>query len=220
MRTFDDETFLAYIDISGFKKLIKYGNASEALDSFYQHGYDVVHKYHKLNGIFASDSGIIFIDDSPTNSKNNLNSLLIAIKEINKLVLDDGFILTTSVAYGHFKFEKKIEFERFRKNKFFGNAFVQAFLDNDDAKIKIRPGECRILKETIPDSMLDHLRNRNFEENIFKFLEYRNGYYYSYWMVNDISKIKDIKSSYEFAYESRYDLIKKVLNNTPFAFCV
>ena len=57
---FSGETFVAFMDISGFKELMKQGKAINALDVFYEAGFDVLENSSHIEGIFVSDCGIVF----------------------------------------------------------------------------------------------------------------------------------------------------------------
>ena len=117
---FNGRTFVAFIDISGFKQLMKdEKRAWKALDSFYNYGYEVIRRSRQQNniyveGIFVSDSGILFVRNYD-NKITCLKAILRVVKELNKKMLDDDFMLTTSIAYGHFKYQERIEFEGIEK---------------------------------------------------------------------------------------------------------
>jgi hypothetical protein len=64
---FEGNTFIAFLDISGFKELMKDGKkAWKAIDRLYQYGYDLISENNKQNdfrveGLFVSDSGVLFV---------------------------------------------------------------------------------------------------------------------------------------------------------------
>ncbi len=214
---FKGETFLAFIDFAGFKKLVKNDKnaASQKLDTFYQIIYHILDKdgNNDINGLLVSDCGILFVKEENEEKEKQLSKLLKVVKEINQKMLLNDSLLTTSIAHGDFKYKEKIEFEGIGKNLIHGNAYLEAFLDSESDKAKLRPGECRILMNTLPRNLKDYLNNDNLE-NIFKFLRTHNRkYYYFYWMLEDPSEIDKIKKEYNKAYESRYTAIKQVLNN-------
>ncbi len=112
INNFDGNTFVAYLDISGFKVLMKEDTekAWRALDRFYQHGYDVLNENRQVEGLFISDCGVLFVRDCQ-NEVASISSLLSAIREINERLLNrrervNNFMLTTSIAYGHFDIKK------------------------------------------------------------------------------------------------------------------
>lgn len=210
---FNGDTFVAFLDISGFRKLVKKPRkASNALSIFFNSGYHFIKKHEELNGLFASDSGVIFVNEEGLdNDKKSLDVLLGVVKEINKDVLDQGFILTTSIAYGYFEYTEKLEFKRIKKTHFLGNAYIDAFLDNESNENKINPGNCRILRKNLPENIKEYLDDKNNLDGIYKYLKRSNNHYYFYWMVKDHPDINDFIKRYTDAYEMRYELIKKVL---------
>lgn len=98
---FNNETFVAFTDISGFKELMKNEeNAVRALNHLNKTGYSVLQDTPTINGIIISDSGILF---SRNNGSEGLLQLLSAIQLINRKMLRFNLMLTTSIAYGSFR---------------------------------------------------------------------------------------------------------------------
>jgi len=70
IESYHGKTFVSFIDISGFKAMIKNREkARDALSTFFQTGYSVlkerqdVELHKKIDGLFVSDCGVLF---SPT----------------------------------------------------------------------------------------------------------------------------------------------------------
>lgn len=202
LNNFSGQTFVAFIDICGFKAMMSEENkASRALDKFYQIGYDELQACHDINGIFISDCGILYvIKDTPKEEK--LEILLRIVKSINLKMLDANYMLTTNIAYGDFFYQERRGFNGISKNLMMGNAYVKAFLDSQ-AKPKIDVGECRILKEDIEEDI---------EEDFFNnpHLCPRGKYFYYYWNVEDPEKIDLFKKDYK---DSRYIGALQILKN-------
>ena len=207
INNFNGKTFVAFIDISGFKELMKNGNkAWDALDKLYKYGYKVIKENNQHNnilieGLFISDSGIFFVRNFQ-NKIESLKTLLNAVKEINKRMLDHDLMLTTSIAYGHFKYEERIEFEGIEKNPIYGNAYVAAFLDNENGKPKIQQGQCSIIKESVQGIQL-----LNPDDRILRMIRKRNNdnkHYYFYWMIEDPSEIDEFEEEYSNLYKLKY----------------
>ena len=189
LNNFSGQTFVAFIDICGFKAMMSEENkASRALDKFYQIGYDELQACRDINGIFISDCGILYVTRD-TSKEEKLEILLRIVKSINLKMLEADYMLTTNIAYGNFFYQKRIEFNRISKNLMMGNAYVKAFLDSQ-AKPKIDVGECRILKEDIEEDFFNNLH-----------LCPRGKYFYYYWNVEDPEKIDLFKKDYK---DSRY----------------
>ena len=197
LNKFSGQTFVAFIDICGFKAMMSENKAFDALNKFYQIGYDELQACGDINGIFISDCGILYVTRD-TSKKEKLEILLRIIRLINLKMLEANYMLTTNIAYGDFSYQERIEFNGISKNLMMGNAYVKAFLDSQ-AKPKIDVGECRILKD-------------NIEEDFFKnpHLCPRGKYYYYYWNVEDPEKIDLFRKDYK---DSRYIGALQILKN-------
>ena len=198
LNNFSGQTFVAFIDICGFKAMMSEENkASRSLDKFYQIGYDELQVCCDINGIFISDCGILYVTRD-TSKKEKLEILLRIIRLINLKMLEANYMLTTNIAYGDFSYQERIEFNGISKNLMMGNAYVKAFLDSQ-AKPKIDVGECRILKD-------------NIEEDFFKKPQFcpRGQSYYYYWNVEDPEKIDLFRKDYK---DSRYIGALQILKN-------
>jgi len=213
-RNFNNDTFVAFLDISGFKHLMKDEiKAWKAIDRLYQYGYDVIQESNgQVEGLFVSDSGILFLRDCQ-NKVKGLKNLLKVIKDMNEQMLKNDFMLTTSIAYGHFRYEKRIEFEGIEKNPIYCNAYISAFLDNENGTPKIQPGQCRIVKENLPENIVENLNGQQNDE-IFRMIRKRDGdkkHYYYYWMRDDSDEINSFEQEYKDAFNLKYAGILKAL---------
>src|SRR5699024_10815328 len=107
--------------------------ALKALDKFYSSSYQILNNqnqnFNKIESLLVSDSGVFFVRPNGCNDIELLNSLLLAIKELNRILINQNIMLTTSIAYGKFTYREKIEFLGIEKNQIYGNAYVKAFLD-------------------------------------------------------------------------------------------
>jgi hypothetical protein len=216
-------TFVAFIDISGFKKLMKNDKkrAWKYLDLFYNEGYTSLMQQENTNlrveGIFISDCGILFVRNESEERDNikGLKMLLSIINNINKNLLRMDILLTTSIAYGEFEYRNKVELQGMIKNPLGGNAYLNAFEDTE-AKPKINPGECRIVAKDLPEELLNLIKNRHglSDDDPLSFLKRRNNgktHYYYYWMAGENGQIKRIDKAYLLAEESKYVAIRKLL---------
>lgn len=217
INNFEGNTFVAFVDISGFKELIRQEKrAWEALDRFYQLGYDILKKPSSpdntlsVEGIFVSDCGVLFIRGDNSNAERLL-TLLKAIQEINKGMLEKGFMLTTSIAYGPFKYQQRIEFPGIEKNAVYGSAYLGAYLDNAAEKPTIQPGQCRIVIDNLPQEVLVQLDNNGPQGILKKVRKESNKHYYFYWNITGSEEIADFKQRYNDSYNLKYEGMLKAL---------
>lgn len=193
---FCGETFVAFMDISGFKEMMKGDGkkAAHALDKLYQAGYNALHNNQDINGFFVSDCGIVFVRNTVLSKNDQLKKLLSVLRTINRELLQDNIMLTTSIAFGLFKYHQRLEFEGIEKNPIYGYAYVAAFLDNEVGKPKIQPGQCRIVNKNVDDVQWRQI----------DLIEETNSHYFYYWMVNHYDEITDFKKSFSDAYQLKY----------------
>jgi len=219
INNYDGDTFVAFLDISGFKELMRNEKeAWKALDILYQSGYEFLRNQNnacRVEGIFISDSGVLFVRGNNRILSNSecLKLLLDKIKKINKKMIENDFMLTTSIAYGKFRYQERIEFEGIEKNPIYGNAYASAFLDNENGKPKVQPGQCRIVKKNLPGE-INNVVEHNHTDEILRMINERNGdnkHYYYYWMVNTPEGISKFEKQYRDAYILKYGGMLKAL---------
>lgn len=208
MKQFNSNTFVCFLDISGFKKVLKSDihKASIMLDTFYSAGYQTLKSHPTLNGIFVSDCGIIFpYKGTPT---DRFIEILKAVKNINKKMLEYNFLTTASIAYGHLEYKKKFVFDRIQKNAIMGNGYLNAFIDNEDSTNKILPGQVRVTKK-IEESYLQKniFQKIDFSKSFLNSLEENCSHYYFHWFLNQQLSNNKIKANNAFT--------KFTTNNNP-----
>lgn len=228
---FNGVTFVSFVDISGFKELMK--NRSEAescLDWFYTESYKCINAINnnersesRLEGLLISDCGIFIVRTrNLTGNQNNeghLKLILLLIRDINKKMLERNVMLTSSIAYGEFKFHNRYEGLHTIKAPIYGKAYVKAFLDNENGKPKIQPGQCRILKDNLPDRIKDKLDYTNRLDEILRLVKKRvndDRHFYFYWMVDDSDEIDEFEKNYTDAYSLKYAGILKALKRDKY----
>lgn len=211
---FDGNTFVAFLDISGFKNLMRKNKALEAINLFYSSGYGSIRRsLSTVAGIFVSDSGILFSSRDYRDIKS-LEILLKVIKEINLKMLKKDIMITTSIAFGPFRYEERRVFDGIVKAPIYGNGYLNAFLDHDYGKPKIQPGQVRIIKKNLPEDVVTLFDNINNQSNIFNFVKKKSGdnqHYFYYWNLDDPSKIKTFEKEYSDTYNLKFGGMLRVL---------
>ena len=209
VQNYNGQTFVAFLDISGFKELMKDDKkALEALRRLYQAGYDALQAAEGVEGFFVSDSGILFVRTGTVHER--LKKILDVIKTINARMLTRDYMLTTSIAYGNFDYHDKLEFNGIEKNPIYGYAYVQAFLDNETGNPRIQPGQCRLVKNGLPDDL-------NLDHPDFSLLKQKgndNSHVYFYWNVENQNQIADFEKQYNDSYKLKYTGMLSALKTT------
>jgi hypothetical protein len=203
INNFHGETFVAFLDISGFKVLMKKGKARDVLDVFYQTGYDVLSNHSgEVDGIFVSDCGIVLVANQNRDKVEKFTKILEVIKSINLQMLQHDFMLKTSIAFGEFSYNNRIEFNGLSKNMLYGNAYLTAYLNND----KVETSLCKII---VDDSFPINISHENFPLIKRK----RNNYYY-YWNLENENNIDDFEMQYQDSkYIGMLNILKSFRNN-------
>jgi len=225
LRRINQETFVAFLDISGFKKYMIDGNAPEVLREYYQISFDEIERLnenrvenYRLGGLFISDSGIIFVrfggEWIPA-----LEILLDVIKSINIKMIERNHLTTCSIAFGWFQYENRISNQDVRKNPIYGQGYVNAFYDNEYG-LKMRPGDCRILTKGFPLFPRDQDDGRSpiappDEDNVIRRVGLSKSvdgdYYHYYWMLDSIDDIETYLSEYRRIEQEKYENIKQLI---------
>jgi hypothetical protein len=199
LRPFQGQTFVAFIDISGFKKMmVDEERAVEALNKFYSYGYWCLERVEDVQGFFVSDCGILFstkIDDYP----QGLKSLLSVIKELNIRMCEDDLMLTSSIAFGHFSYDVRQEFVGITKMPIYGNGYVAAFADNEIGRPKLQPGQCRLVLKDLPFEKEILMNNDDREFMFFAPKTNDPKHFYYYWMVNNPQQIRNFEKDFDDA---------------------
>jgi hypothetical protein len=227
IESYHGQTFVSFIDISGFKAMMKNREkARDALSTFFQTGYSVlkerqdVELHKKIDGLFVSDCGVLFSryngenQDSNIQMEESLSSMLSTIEKISKSLLKNELMLTASIAYGQFDFDERVEFRGIDKNMMFGYAYLNAYLDNEVGKPKLNPGQCRILTENLDKPFLQSIINS--ENSPFNKVEKNASgkkHLYYYWMLDNPQNISDFKEKYKDTYNLKYRGMLEVLKD-------
>ncbi|MDD2904961.1 MAG: hypothetical protein WBK95_10390 [Sulfurimonas sp.] len=203
---FSGKTFVAFVDISGFKNMMQKKQAGDALMEFYSIGYRTLGEHPDISGVFISDCGILYHNGVAGDINTKLQSILDAIKKINEKMLEKNYLLTTSIAYGEFEYRNKIELENMTKNSFQGYAYLDAYLDSEDKGIhKLKAGECRVL---ISDDLgTINLGNPNIKKT--------SKHFYYYWMLQENQTIAGYEQNVK-SIENKYTKKSKKINDEKF----
>ena len=209
------DTFVAFIDISGFKELMRINQAEQALNVFYNAGYSTMENIPTLSGFFISDCGIIYNHRSDHANLTKLKDILKAIKQINLEMINNNYMTFSSVAYGEFNYRKRYESENITKNLIFGRAYLNAYLDIENGKPKIKPSQCRILKHNLPLDIVNNVQEMDSitnQELIIKELRKDRNHFYLYWMLENKNQISSFEEDFSNAYNLQYQGMLNVLS--------
>jgi len=226
--SFFGDTFVAYLDICGFKNMmreIENEKAVNTLNAFFRTVYEGATTSQEICCIAVSDCAIAFVgkrqSEGPTiacmnscstdNDLARLNSMLEFVRHVSESMIDQGVAISGSIAYGSLQFMKKYEGERTVKALFLGQAYLEAYNDFENCRPKLRPGQIRIAK-TI--KMKELLNSSKGEGNDLSLVKSGPGGYYFYWMSDDIQARSEIDHKISYFYkEKAFDALISVLKD-------
>jgi hypothetical protein len=218
IQNYNGETFVAFMDLCGFKELMRNEDkAWKALDKMYSTGYQVLKNNNNqslIEGLFISDSGILFVRRNLQHDISielDLYPLLSVVKKINEWMLNDDLMLTTSIAYGQFRYQERIEFVGIEKNPIYGNAYVSAYFDNVNGYPKIQPGQCRLVKRGLPSICNEDNINIGQYGNFIRERAGDSQHNYFYWNVENPDEIENFEERYKDSYNLKFQGILKAL---------
>jgi hypothetical protein len=122
-------------------------------------------------------------------------------------MLDIDIMLTSSIAFGGFKYRNKIEFSGMDKNPLHGGAYLSAYLANEKEEPKMEPGQCRIVTKDLPPEIIDTFSTGSpwcFQKQGHKYFNY-------YWMITETTQIDEFTNDYQDTYKRKYSGMLSVL---------
>lgn len=166
-----DNKFVAYIDILGFKDMVKNKRAQVKLASFQQSIYNLWSDFgfqneRGINGLAYSDSLTIY---SQNDTPESLNKILQFVGKLYvSSLFDHKIVLRGGLAKGEFDVTRVQGFSNLSKSQFFGQAFIDAYLLESNNGIK----GCRFvfgedIKHIIEteDNFLNSIKYGNLDSN-------------------------------------------------------
>lgn len=157
LEPFHGDTFVAFIDIAGFTAMMHERDGRRAvttLDDFYSVGYGALigqlPNQPAVDGLFVSDCGILFVRGDEHSIEDRLKRMLGIVESIHRRCSERAVFLATSIAWGGFSYQQRIEFPGIEKNPIYGNAYIRAYFDNSKVKPRIYSNECRVVRKDLP----------------------------------------------------------------------
>jgi hypothetical protein len=166
IQQFLGNTFVAFMDIAGFKSMMGDGQrAPLALDAFNKAGFSALRDHRndaaRVDGFFISDCGVLFVRGEQEAATTRLESICQVVREIHQRTFEKAVQLTTSLAWGEFSYHERIEFPGIEKNPIYGTAYVAAFADNEGSSPRLYPSACRLRRDGRPQDILDFCTSKH-----------------------------------------------------------
>jgi hypothetical protein len=139
---FNRQTWVAYSDLCGTKA--KYDKdpeeAARSLGRFYNTVYELHQQGRQMSALVVSDCAIFWLNDhcggrgGADISHDALPVLLERLKELHRRMVKEDLLLRTTVAYGHFCYQQRLESHGLGKGFIVGRAYIDAYLANDSVR--------------------------------------------------------------------------------------
>lgn len=223
LRSFEGNTWVAFLDISGFKQLMKNLHEAEiTLDKFYNTVYREVFRINhefpfetytsgnaQISTVVVSDCAIIFVDNQTLleDKVRDLHLILDVVKSINLELINPAqkpqIMTTCAIDYGHFKYSNRSTDVHTSRSFFYGPTYVKAYLGSEE--LSKTPGFCRVLNAdfVIPDTVKT--------ASPFNLLKKNGNRYDFYWMLTNAERLTTFKRTYDTLSQSIYGQIKSLL---------
>lgn len=207
---FEGSTYVAFSDLSGFKKMLEDADkAYDALDNLYNIAYDLFgsNEGRSIVGVACSDCVVSWIKQSrDEQNRDALPELLTFLKLFHERMLEKDYLLTSTIAWGLFKYERRIRLENFEKQLFYGKQYVKAYLANS----LVDTGAIVLLKDGCEVNPNEHTEIRTFLQ---KYKEPAGWEYF--WSASNPRDIKRVKKERLKAKDLRFERLKEVYRGGP-----
>jgi hypothetical protein len=199
INSFYGMTYVAFSDLNGFREMMRnHEKAANALDKFYKTVYALKARpeYSIMRTLAVSDCAISFIDNA--NTRDSLPLMLGFLKELHTEMIKDEYIITSSVAYGQFYYQERVELTGLDKNMLYGGAYLKAYINNG----KCHEGSIVIVCDENDKS--DILQSAGTYREFLK--DYRRGIkgLNFYWAVSSAADIDNFEAAYHDTYNLKY----------------
>lgn len=204
IENFSGDTWVAFSDLCGTKAMYaeRPAKAAEALDRFYNTVYAVHEQRQGISCLAVSDCAIFWVHEDPVTA---LDRLLDVVKRLHQEMARAGYLVSTSIAWGAFKYQQRLELPHLRKDMVGGGAYLEAFGKND----RLIPGAVGIVtcpRDEWDDALCPVHRSmlsagpRGFKKSMI-------------WWVDDPAAANAAKQRQKEANESRFKALLNEYNH-------
>ncbi len=205
--SFNDWTYVAYSDLCGFKKMMKTREeAYEALNYLFESVFGLLQDRQSVKALAVSDCVISWAEDK------QLNSIIDFVDSLHRKMIHKRYLMRTTIAYGQFEFQERIQLKNLSKQMIWGGAYLAAYLGNE----KVEVGGIGLLDgEHVPNTEAS-LRDWRWKKRSRK-NETLHEYYWAANSRDDIRQIdeaKRLRREHE-QYEGLKDLYSSLVSRGP-----
>jgi hypothetical protein len=174
--------------------------AYEALNYLFNSVYTLLRDRQLIKGLAVSDCVISWATDE------RLDSIVDFVGSLHRKMIHRRYLMRTTIAYGQFEFQQRIQLMNLGKQMIWGGAYLVAYLGNE----KVKPGSIGFLdRQNIPNteaSLCDWRWKRRSSKN-GTLHEY-------YWAANSRDDIHLIRETKRLRKKhERYEALKELYNS-------
>ncbi len=174
--------------------------AYKALNHLFNSVYELLRDRQSIKGLAVSDCVISWTADK------QLDSIVDFVGSLHRKMIHRRYLMRTTIAYGQFEFQQRIQLINLGKQMIWGGAYLAAYLGNE----RVKPGSIGFLVEhNIPNTEASLCNWR------WKRQSYKNGTLHEYyWAANkreDIHLIRETKRLRK--KQERYEALKDLYNS-------
>lgn len=226
IESFNGETFVAFLDVCGLKDMMNIRGKAEGLNRFFQDTYEEVERSRErsqvIDCIAVSDCAVAFARTSssapeavemlerPLISAQRLESMLIFVKSVARKMIRNGIAIKGSIAYGSLRYERRFEAHGIVKAMFLGDAYLNAYMDVEKGRPKLKLGQVKIRPKKKVKEILDQ---ESISANEFALIALRKGNYYFYWMLDSIEEKDEFEREFKYNYQRLFDGVISVIRS-------
>lgn len=132
LQDFDGQTWVAFSDLCGTKEKIRQGHrvAARALSNFYNTVYNIHEETEGISALVVSDNAVLWLHSE----HRRLDTMLGHVKRLHHEMVRQNLLLRTSLAFGRFEYQQRIQLHNLTKGMVFGGAYVAAYIANHSVK--------------------------------------------------------------------------------------
>jgi hypothetical protein len=128
--SFNDWTYVAYSDLCGFKEMMKTREeAYEALNHLFESAFGLLQNRQSVKALAVSDCVISWAENK------QLNSIIDFVDSLHRKMIHKLYLMRTTIAYGQFEFQERIQLKNLSKRMIWGGAYLDAYLGNQKVKV-------------------------------------------------------------------------------------
>lgn len=206
---FEGDTYVAFSDLCGFKKMMKDRNiAYEALDFLFNTVYRLQRGNNNISALAVSDC-VISWAAIREHKHAQLREIIHFAENLHRELARGRYLMKTTISYGDFRYEDRIQLSNLQKSLIMGGAYIDALLKNSKAKV----GSIILLNEESDQELISRL---NIYEP-WKWGKRKYGWEY-FWPVysrEDIGRLKSIRANRENEYEPLKNLLYELVHVRP-----